>query len=70
MNSHKVANEMIDRHNTRQRILQLVKENSSKLKALSEYDHDPTVNVSSFLTKLVSFPKYPFYMFNSFQILV
>ncbi|XWS32567.1 hypothetical protein CRYUN_Cryun22dG0000700 [Craigia yunnanensis] len=33
-------------HNTRQRILQLVKETSSKLKALSEYDHDPTVNPS------------------------
>ncbi|XVE84261.1 hypothetical protein DITRI_Ditri16bG0156500 [Diplodiscus trichospermus] len=31
-------------HNTRQRILQLVKETSSKLKALSESDHDPTVN--------------------------
>ncbi|XP_017975144.1 PREDICTED: syntaxin-22-like [Theobroma cacao] len=33
-------------HNTRQRILQLVKETSAKLKALSESDHDPTVNPS------------------------
>ncbi|XVF13817.1 hypothetical protein REPUB_Repub09cG0000800 [Reevesia pubescens] len=33
-------------HNTRQRILQLVKETSTKLKALSESDHDPTVNPS------------------------
>ncbi|XP_022739737.1 syntaxin-22-like isoform X2 [Durio zibethinus] len=30
-------------HNTRQRILQLVKETSAKLKTLSESDHDPTV---------------------------
>ncbi|KAK8711015.1 hypothetical protein V6N13_146321 [Hibiscus sabdariffa] len=33
-------------HNTRQRILQLVKETSVKLKALSESDHDPTVKPS------------------------
>ncbi|MFQ6633134.1 hypothetical protein Gotur_012090 [Gossypium turneri] len=33
-------------HNTRQRILQLVKETSAKLKALTEPDHDPTVNPS------------------------
>ncbi|KAL4351669.1 hypothetical protein GQ457_06G034220 [Hibiscus cannabinus] len=33
-------------HNTRQRILQLVKETSAKLKALSESDHDPTVKPS------------------------
>lgn len=64
MNFHKVANEMIDRHNTRQRILQLVKETSAKLKALSESDHDPTINV------FVSFPKYPSRFFNSFHILV
>ncbi|XP_022739738.1 syntaxin-22-like isoform X3 [Durio zibethinus] len=43
MSSHKVANKMINRHNTRQRILQLVKETSAKLKTLSESDHDPTV---------------------------
>ncbi|XP_039069648.1 syntaxin-22-like [Hibiscus syriacus] len=33
-------------HNTRQRILQLVKETSAKLKNLTESDHDPTVNPS------------------------
>ncbi|XP_022750414.1 syntaxin-22-like isoform X2 [Durio zibethinus] len=33
-------------HSTRQRILQLVKETSAKLKALSESDHDPTVDPS------------------------
>ncbi|XVF57669.1 hypothetical protein PTKIN_Ptkin07bG0000500 [Pterospermum kingtungense] len=33
-------------HNTRQRILQLVKETSAKLKALSESDHDPSINPS------------------------
>ncbi|KAK8587726.1 hypothetical protein V6N13_086706 [Hibiscus sabdariffa] len=33
-------------HNSRQRILQLVKETSVKLKALSESDHDPTVKPS------------------------
>ncbi|CAK7348115.1 unnamed protein product [Dovyalis caffra] len=33
-------------HNTRQRILQLVKETSAKLKSLSESDHDPDINAS------------------------
>ncbi|OMO85597.1 hypothetical protein CCACVL1_10086 [Corchorus capsularis] len=33
-------------HNTRQKILQLVKDTSAKLKALSESDHDPNVNPS------------------------
>ncbi|GMI98133.1 ARABIDOPSIS THALIANA SYNTAXIN OF PLANTS 22, SYNTAXIN OF PLANTS 22, SHOOT GRAVITROPISM 3 [Hibiscus trionum] len=33
-------------HNTRQRILQLVKETSVKLKALTESDHGPAVNPS------------------------
>lgn len=33
------------RHNTRQRILQLVKETSAKLKTLSESDRDANVNV-------------------------
>ncbi|KAI3442398.1 uncharacterized protein J3R85_001141 [Psidium guajava] len=33
-------------HNTRQRILQLVKDTSAKLKALSESDHDSRVNPS------------------------
>lgn len=33
------------RHNTRQRILQLVKDTSAKLKSLSESDRDTHVNV-------------------------
>ncbi|KAF9669458.1 hypothetical protein SADUNF_Sadunf14G0109700 [Salix dunnii] len=33
-------------HNSRQRILQLVKETSAKLKSLSELDHDPDINPS------------------------
>lgn len=36
---------LFGRHNARQKILQLVKDTSAKLKSLSESDHDADVNV-------------------------
>lgn len=41
------------RHNTRQRILLLVKDSSAKLKSLTESDHDANANVCS--TSFLSF---------------
>ena len=42
----------IFRHTTRQRILQLVKDTSAKIKTLSDSDHDISVNVRPSLSQL------------------
>lgn len=60
-------------HNSRQRILQLVKETSAKLKSLSESDQATNVNVSSpcspfclFALQYQSFPPF-FFLFLNFK---